>query len=121
GPDRRRAPGRTVTVRVVAFVTVVVLVVAGIVAAVEWYARDAWYVGLSGTAVVVYQGHPGGFLWFQPRVVYRPGLTTAGVLPSRWPDLRKGMVEPSLAAADQYVSNLAEEAKSLGYGTGTSG
>lgn len=112
-PPAVTPPTRRITLRVAAFLVLLAVVIAGIVAAVEWYARDSYFVGLAGRQVVIYRGRPGGFLWWHPRLIERPGLTTARVLPSRLPDLRTGMQEPSLGAARRYVRNLRQEASSL--------
>ncbi|HZD67228.1 MAG TPA: Stp1/IreP family PP2C-type Ser/Thr phosphatase [Acidimicrobiales bacterium] len=105
-------PARAITLRVVAFLALLGVVVVGAVAAVGWYARDSYFVGLVNQRVVIYQGRPGGFLWFQPQVVERTALTSSQVFPSRLPDLRRGMQEPSLPAARRYVANLSQEARS---------
>jgi PPM family protein phosphatase len=106
-PDGRP---RRLTWRVVAFL-VVLMLVAGIgVAAVGWYARSAYYVGLDGDRVAIYKGRPGGLLWFEPTLQERKPLTTADILPSRLPDLRAGREEPTKADADRYVNNLRQEA-----------
>jgi serine/threonine protein phosphatase PrpC len=107
-----RSP-RPITLRVVGFLVLLLAVIAAVVGAVAWYATGSYYVGLAGRRVAIYQGRPGGFLWFQPHVVDRTTLTTRKVLPSRLPDLRAGMQEPSLAAARRYVTNLRQEAASL--------
>jgi PPM family protein phosphatase len=90
---------------------VVLTLVAGIaVAAVGWYARSAYYVGLDGDRIAIYKGRPGGLLWFEPTLQERKPLTAADVLPSRLPDLRAGREEPTKADADRYVNNLRQEA-----------
>jgi hypothetical protein len=80
------------------------------VAAVGWYARNTYYVGLSGSQVAIYRGRPGGLLWFQPTLQERKPLTTADVLPARLPDLRAGHEESTKADADRYVNELRQEA-----------
>jgi len=112
-PQAPPRSSRPVTLRVVGFLVLLAAVIAAVVGAVAWYATGSYYVGLAGRRVAIYQGRPGGFLWFQPHVVDRTSLTTGEVLPSRRPDLRAGMQEPSLAAARRYVANLRQEAASL--------
>jgi protein phosphatase len=108
--DAWEVPHRRVTFRVVAFVVVLLLVVGGAVAAVDFYARSSYYVGLDGRSIVIYQGRPGGLLGFNPTVKERTGQVLDDVLPSRRTALREGKVEPSLTAARRYVSNLVNEA-----------
>jgi PPM family protein phosphatase len=97
---------RRLTGRVVAFLVALVVVIAGAVGAVIWYARGGYYVGLVGTQVTIFKGRPGGVLWFKPTVAQRTGVTTAEVLSSSLPQLQSGLEEPSLSDAHQYVSNL---------------
>jgi PPM family protein phosphatase len=116
---RVRVRGRSprVTLRVVAFIAVLLMVLAGIGAAVWWFAERSYFVGLQGNQVAIFKGRPGGLLWIHPSVTQRTALTTSTVLPARIADLRAGKEEPTLAAAQQYVNNLAQEAKSLPAGT----
>jgi protein phosphatase len=116
---RVRVRGRSprVTLRVVAFFAVLLMVLGGISAAVWWFGERSYFVGLQGNQVAIFKGRPGGLLWIQPTVTQRTPLTTSTVLPARVPDLRAGKEEPSLSAAQQYVNNLTQEAKSLPAGT----
>jgi protein phosphatase len=112
---RVRVRGRSprVTLRVVAFLAVLIMILAGISAAVWWFGERSYFVGLQGNQVAIFKGRPGGLLWIQPSLSQRTALTTCTVLPSRVPTLRAGQEEPDLAASQQYVSNLTQEAKSL--------
>jgi PPM family protein phosphatase len=110
-PKPRRS--RRITFRVVLFLLVLAVLVAGAIASVKWFADRSYFVGLDHSQIVIYRGQPGGTLWFQPEIIQRTGLTTASVLPSRVPDLRHGTQEPSLDAARRYVANLTAEARSL--------
>ena len=72
-PRRARkgpAPKR-VTLRVVVFLVAICIVVGGAIACLGWYGRSAYYVGLSKDRITIFQGRPGGVLWFQPTVVER--------------------------------------------------
>ncbi len=105
---RRRSAGasRLVTVRVVLFVIVLLGVVAAAYAAIRWYAMDEWYVGVDHGHLAVYQGRPGGVLWFRPQLVDETPVTTSEVLTYEIPHDR---AEPSLAAAERYVKDLHAE------------
>jgi protein phosphatase len=111
-PDRDSwgLPHRRVTARVVGFIVVLLLVLGGAVAAVGFYARSSYFVGLDGRSIVIYKGRPGGLLGFDPTLADRTGVLIDDVLPSRRPALRDGKVEPSLEAARRYVANLTDEA-----------
>ena len=110
GPIPPGGRPRRLTWRVVAFLVVLTLVAGVAVAAVGWYARSAYYVGLDGDRIAIYKGRPGGLLWFEPTLQEHKPLTTADVLPARLPDLRAGRQEPTKADADRYVNNLRQEA-----------
>jgi serine/threonine protein phosphatase PrpC len=100
---------RRVTLRVVLFFLVLLAVPAGAVAVVRWYAMDNWYVAIDRGDLAVYQGRPGGFLGFEPRLVELSTVTTAEVLPFRLADLRRTVSEPTLVAAKRYIANLHQE------------
>lgn len=114
-------PRRRLTLRVVAFLFVLLVVLGAAAGAIGYYARDTYYVGLSNSSgsagrpaqVVIFKGRPGGLLWFNPTIAERTPSTTADVLPSRLPDLRAGKIEPNLASARRYVGNLLTEAAAV--------
>jgi PPM family protein phosphatase len=111
-PPRRKGP-RRITFRVLLFL----LLLAGLAVAawlvIRFYIDDSYYVGLKHDEIVIFQGRPGGFLGFEPKVVRRTGVTTAQVEPIVLPALRAGVQEPTQAAADHYVSNLVAAECSL--------
>jgi PPM family protein phosphatase len=121
GPGRTRredraagAPNaRALTVRVIGFVILLLALTGGAVAAVGWYARGSYYVGLdhSKLTIDIYKGRPGGLLWFEPTVAERTGVGVGAVLASRLDDLRSGKEEASLGDAHNYVANLQAEAQ----------
>ena len=111
-PAQQRPRNRVLTVRVVAFV-VALLVVLGLGAfGVGWYGRSGYFVGLQGSNLIVFKGRPGGVLWIQPTVADATGVTTDQVLPRHLPALRSGVEESSLGSAVKYVDSLVSE-KSL--------
>jgi PPM family protein phosphatase len=109
--QRRRRLGiqRRVTLRVVLFILLVAGVFVGAYFAIRWYAYDNWYLAVQDNQIVVKQGHPGGVLWFHPRVVDHTGTTTSQLLPMDVAQIRAGVQEPSLPAAKRYVANLHNE------------
>jgi protein phosphatase len=106
-PGRRRP--RLITLRVVAFCAVLVVLLAGAVAGLAWYARSGYFVGLIGKRITIFQGRPGGVLWFHPTVADPTNVTTADVESRHLPALASGQQEPSLTAARQYVDRLVAE------------
>jgi hypothetical protein len=112
--DRRRRMGvpRRITVRVVLFFLLILAVPAGAIAVVRWYALDNWYVAVdhgAHDALAVYQGRPGGFLGFKPKLLDLTKVTTSEVLAYRLPALQHTVNEPSLKAGEQYIANLHRE------------
>lgn len=107
---RKAAPtNRIITLRVVGFFLLLLALVAIAIGGIAYYARQSYFVGLQGKHLVIFQGRPGGVLWFHPTIAERPAVTTAGVLPVHLAELRAGKVESSLSAARQYVANLHHE------------
>jgi len=108
---RRRRLGipRRVTVRVVLFVLLVAAVPTAAFYAIRWYAYDNWYLSVRQDVIIVEQGHPGGVLWFQPKEADDSGITTSQLLPADVAEIRSGVQEPSLLAAERYINNLRSE------------
>ena len=107
---RRKPEAKLITVRVVGFFVLLLAILGLAAAAIGWYARSSYYVGLKGDRVTIFQGRPGGVLWWHPTIAARTGLTTADVLSHDVPKLKAGQEESSLADARQYVASLAGEA-----------
>lgn len=103
---RVHEPARRVTGRVVAFLLVLLLVLGGAAAAVGFYARGSYFVGLDEGNVVIFKGRPGGLLWFSPTVEERTTLTEASVPPARADDVANGHAVANLDEARTYVRNL---------------
>ncbi|HVB05730.1 MAG TPA: Stp1/IreP family PP2C-type Ser/Thr phosphatase [Acidimicrobiales bacterium] len=118
--DERRAARRSnepiMTVRVAFFVLVLIAILGGIAGFVIWFNRATYYVGLSGDHVAIFEGRPGGFLWFHPTLVEDTPLMTSQVLPANLPILRQGVLESSYDGARTVVSNLTNEQGLLSLG-----
>ena len=108
-PTARPARGRFITARVVAFVALLVLLLAAAAAGTAWYARSGYFVGVRGDRITIFKGRPGGVLWFAPTVADATNDTTADVLPRHVPALMSGQEEPNLAAARQFVASMISE------------
>jgi PPM family protein phosphatase len=105
---------RMVSVRVVLFVIVLLAIVGGAAGFITWFNNATYYVGVSGNNVAVYEGRPGGFLWFHPALVYQSSLSTSSVLASNLPLLQSGLLESSYSSARQAVDQLTAEQTLLG-------
>jgi protein phosphatase len=106
----RKAPGdRIFTIRVALFVLVFVAVLGGASGLVLWFNDASFFVGLDRGYVAIFQGRPGGLLWFQPSVVERTTLKPSELLASNVVYLQQGMEESSYQAARDLVRNLSLE------------
>ena len=95
--------------RAVVFTLVVLGVVGGAVATVQWYGTSTYFVAFEGDEVVIFQGRPGGLLWIDPTVEVETDIHRDEV-PDRYLDaLDTGREQPSLAAAQRYVSNIERD------------
>jgi hypothetical protein len=75
--------------------------------------NNSYFVGLNHGQVVIYQGRPGGFVGIMPKIVRRTQVTVDQVPPTKIPDLRGGVEEPSYGAAKNYVTQLQQSVCSL--------
>ena len=104
---RRSARGRRlVTVRTVLFVAIFAAIVFGAFYAVRWYDSNAYYVQVTDNELMIYHGRIGGGVLYKPVEVERTGVTVADVPPYTVPQLKTGVREDSLKAAQAYVAGL---------------
>ncbi len=109
GHEPHRPRARLITVRVVAFILLLLLVVGGAAVAIAWYARSGYFVGLQGQNITIFKGRPGGVLWWKPTVARTTTTSISDIESRHIPELQAGVEEPSLSAADDYVSSLVTE------------
>jgi PPM family protein phosphatase len=107
--DRDRRP-RLVTWRAGLFVLAIIAVFAVAAAAVVWYGRGGYFIDIDESGeVAVFQGRPGGILWFDPTFVESTGVDADDLTPV----LRSSVEErPQFATFDdarRYLANLAEQ------------
>jgi protein phosphatase len=113
GSTARPAPGartRTspnwLTLRAIGFVAALCFVIGGAIACLGWYGRSAYFVAFSQEKIAIFQGRPGGVLWFQPTLVKRTPYGRQAVEQYNWQRLATGEVVASVADAEQYIDNL---------------
>lgn len=107
--DRPGRPARRVGWRAVAFTLLVLAVLVGAVATIQWYGTSTYYVGLDGEEVAIYRGRPGGLLWIEPELVEDTGIGTDEV-PRRYRTaLEAGSEQASLTQAKAYVSRIERD------------
>lgn len=110
-PISRRSIDRGTWMRTAArfttFVAVVLIFVALMVFAVDEYATHSYYVGFNEGRVAIFQGRPGGILWFQPHVIQLTSLKVSALSPALFQELKGNVLESNLSAAKRFVSNVA--------------
>jgi protein phosphatase len=99
---------RRLTWRVVLFTVLVLGVVGGALASVQWYGRSAYYVGFEGDRVAIFRGRPGGVWWVDPTLVDTTRLDRNEVPADTVDALVSGKEVASLEEATQYVDRLEE-------------
>lgn len=102
---------KTLTLRVVIFIFLLLLVIGGAIGVVDWYAKDSYFVGLKKNQIVIFQGRPGGVLWFKPQIIDKTPYNTSQILAFHISALQAGEKEPSFGASKRFISNLIKEAK----------
>ncbi|HKY64952.1 MAG TPA: Stp1/IreP family PP2C-type Ser/Thr phosphatase [Acidimicrobiales bacterium] len=110
---------RRLTWRVLLFIVLVVALVGGVVATIQWYGTSAYFVGFDGDQVAIYKGRPGGVLWIEPERVDETDLARDDVPDARVADITDGVEQGSLAEARRYVENVREQAAELAPPTST--
>ena len=97
---------RRITGRVVAFVTVLVLLGAAAVVAIRLWARHNYFIGVHDGAVAVFQGRPDGVLWFDPEVVDATDVSLAALTPAQREQVNEGFTTSSHTEALNWVTLL---------------
>jgi protein phosphatase len=113
---RRQAPrsrGRRLTWRVALFTLLLLALVGGMIATIQWYGTSAYFVAFEDSQVAIFKGRPGGLLWIQPELVDVTDLERQRVPAARRDDIDKGIEQSSLADARRYVENVTEQADEL--------
>ena len=97
---------RRVTWRTAAFVVVVLGVLGLAAAAVGWYSRGSYFVGLDQHEVTIFKGRPHAVLWFEPTVTQRTGIAESQIPDSLRDAVAAGRQQSSLADAEAYVKRM---------------
>ncbi|MDD9369811.1 MAG: Stp1/IreP family PP2C-type Ser/Thr phosphatase [Acidimicrobiales bacterium] len=109
----RRAGGRRLTWRVALFTLLLLGLVGGVVATIQWYGTSAYFVGFEGDEVAIFKGRPGGVLWITPELVDVTDVERDRVPESRRDDIDAGIEQASLTDARRFVANVSEQADEL--------
>ena len=111
-PDPQPPPtelSRGFTWRVLLFAVAIVAVLTVVAGLIGWYARGAYYVAFLGTEVVVYQGRPGGVLWFDPTLEVRTGITRQSLPPASVAEVDANHETSTLDGAKAFVDQLSDQ------------
>lgn len=96
----------TLRLRTVLAAVLVLAFVFGGLAVVGWYARSSYYVAFAGDEVAIYQGRPGGVLWFNPTLEHRTGIFRDSLSPALVNEIENLHEVGSEQAAEQFVADL---------------
>ncbi len=105
-PARHARRGRRFTWRVVAAITLILVVIGAAIYVVHWYAYSTYYLAEDTGVIAVYQGQPNGVLWFHPRRVTDTPFHVSQLRPLDRQALLATIAEPTLASALHYASYL---------------
>ena len=97
------------TWRTALFLLLLIAVLGGAGATIQWYGTSTYFVGFQDDEVVIYQGRPGGLLWINPTLAERTTINRRTVPASYTASLTAGNEQPSLAAARRVVANIERD------------
>jgi protein phosphatase len=98
---------RRITWRVVMFSVLLVVVVGGAFATIQWYGTHVWYVDFQGDKVTIFKGRPDGVLWIDPEATdVDTQLTRDDLVDASRTDVASQHESSSLAKAKAYVKTL---------------
>ena len=102
----RRGSGRRTVRGAILVLLPLLLIVGAATAALGWYARGSYFVGVKGTEVVIYKGVPGGVLGWNPTVDQHTGLAVSDLGAIDRDRVQANSSRGSLSTAKSYVGRL---------------
>lgn len=107
----RRTPSmfRYITWRSSAFAGAILALGVGVFVIFGWFAQSGYYLANVNGQVAVFQGHVGGFLWYQPKQVLLTDFKVDELRPGDKEQVTQNLTEPSLSAAIRHVANMHEQ------------
>ncbi len=110
-PPRGRPSGRRRLRRILLWALPVVVVLGVAFGIVDYYAHHTYFVGADGGRVTVFEGRPGGLLFWNPTVQDRTSLDTRTLVSSDRAQVDAGHGQfSSVGAASAYVRQLRARA-----------
>jgi serine/threonine protein phosphatase PrpC len=104
-----RSSRTRITWRVLGFLVLLVAVLGGAFATIQWYGTSTYFVGYDGDEVAIFRGRPGGLLWIDPTLEVDTGILRDEVPAQYRSALEAGHEQSSLAHAERYVSNIERD------------
>jgi PPM family protein phosphatase len=114
-----RPQGRRLTWRVLLFSLILLALIGGAFATIQWYGRSTYFVGFEGDRVAIFKGRPGGVLWLDPVLEETTDIERSHVPADTRDDLDAGKEQSSLGDAHRYVDRLSARADELAADTTT--
>jgi len=105
----RRRKKRRLTWRTPFVAAVLIGVVVGAYFIVHWYAYSTYYLGNDSGVVAIYQGQPGGVLWFKPTLTVDTSYNVNTLLPIDQAALNQTIAEPTFTAARNFSDYLCSK------------
>jgi serine/threonine protein phosphatase PrpC len=105
-PPRAKGSGRRTVRAAILVLLPLLLIVGAATAALGWYARGSYFVGVKGAEVVIYKGVPGGVLGWNPTVDQHTGLAVADLAAIDRDRVQGNSSRGSLSTAKAYVGRL---------------
>ncbi len=96
-------------IRATLFVFLLVLFAGVVVLAIDIYAQHSYFVAAFGDRVAIYQGRPGGVLWFNPHVVDLTNIRLSQLAEGVRSQIQHRITEGSLTQAKQFVRNATQQ------------
>jgi PPM family protein phosphatase len=105
-PPRAKGTGRRMVRGAILVLLPLLLIVGAATAALGWYARGSYFVGVKGSEVVIYKGVPGGVLGWNPTVDQHTGLAVGDLAALDRSRVQSNSSRGSLSTARSYVGRL---------------
>ncbi|WP_298445905.1 Stp1/IreP family PP2C-type Ser/Thr phosphatase [Ferrimicrobium sp.] len=108
-------------IRAALFALLLVCFAGVVVLAIDIYVQHSYFVATFGDRVAIYQGRPGGVLWFNPHVVDLTNIRLGQLAEGVRSQIEHGITEGSLTQAKQFVHNATEQFRSVTFAFGDIG
>ena len=101
----RREPGRAIA-RILLWALPILILIGIAVGAAAWYSKQGYFAQIEDSHVVIYRGHPGGILGFQPELEYKTTIVVADLTEAQRADLAEPKEFSSRLAVDRYIQRI---------------